>query len=188
MSTLPKVPELITSERLELRAPALDHVVDLTAAVRSSLPELKAWMPWATDAYDEAGAEQGVRAAIAAFVTKADFRYHMFETGGRLVGSTGLHRIKWSVPRFEIGYWLRTDAAGKGYASEAVRALSKVAFQQLGAQRVDIRCDDRNEASAAVALRCGYHLEGVLRNYTVGPDGTVRDERVYALTDLADLV
>lgn len=187
MSTPPDVPELIRSERLELRAPQVEHVPAITEAVRGSLAELKAWMPWATDDYDAAGAEQSVRNAIAAFVTRADFRYHMFDASGRMVGSTGLHRIKWAVPRFEIGYWLRTDATGHGYASEAVRALTRVAFEQLGARRVDIRCDERNLASAAVAERCGYTLEGVLRNYTVGTDGSVRHERVYALTDLADL-
>jgi len=187
VSALPAVPELILTERLELRAPALEHVAAITEAVRDSLTELKPWMPWATDAYDAAGAEQSVRGAIAAFVTKADFRFHMFETGGRFVGSTGLHRIKWAVPRFEIGYWVRTDCAGQGYVSEAVRALSRVAFEDLGAKRVDIRCDDRNLASAAVAERCGYTLEGVLSNYSVGTDGSVRHERVYALTDLADL-
>lgn len=180
-------PELVTTERLQLRVPALADVDELTRAVQDSLAELKAYMPWATDDYDRAGAEEGVRAAIAAFVTRADFRYHMFDAAGLLVGSTGLHRIKWSVPRFEIGYWVRTSATGNGYASEASRALSRVAFQQLGAKRVDIRCDDRNAASAAVAVRCGYKLEGVLRNYTVATDGSVRHERVYALTDLADL-
>ena len=81
MSALPDVPELILTERLELRAPALEHVAAVTEAVRGSLTELKPWMPWATDAYDAAGAEQSVRGAIAAFVTKADFRFHMFEKG-----------------------------------------------------------------------------------------------------------
>lgn len=144
-------------------------------------------MPWATDDYDEAGAEESIRGAMAAFVTRADFRYHLFDHTGRLVGSTGLHRIKWTVPRFEIGYWLRTQETGKGYAAEAVRALSRVSFQQLGVRRLDIRCDDRNLASAAVAERCGYRLEGVLENYAVGTDGSLRNERVYALTDLAGL-
>ena len=181
------VPELVTTELLDLKAPALAHLDPMVAAVRSSLAELKPWMPWATDDYDAAGAETSLRAAMAAFVTRADLRYHMFDKAGGFVGSTGLHRIKWAVPRLEIGYWVRSSETGKGYAQDAVRALSRVAFQDLGARRVDIRCDDRNLASATVAERCGYRLEGVLANYTVATDGTVRHERVYALTDLADL-
>lgn len=187
MRPLPDVPELITTEKLELRAPSLEHVPALVEAVTESLSELKPWMPWATDDYDLVGTEENVRQAIAAFVTRTDLRYHMFHPSGQLVGSTGFHRLKWSVPRFEIGYWLRTSATGKGYASQAVRALSRVAFEQLGVRRLDIRCSDRNLASARVAERCGYRLEGVLKNYSVGTDGKLHDERVYALTDLGQL-
>lgn len=187
MRTLPEAPELIDAGPIELRAPTLDHATALTEAVRSSLPELKVWMPWATDSYDEAGARANLRSAIAAFVTQADFRYHMFDRSGRLVGSTGLHSLKWAVPRCEIGYWVRSDATGQGYAAAAVRALSQVGFEQLGVRRIDIRCDDENLASARVAEKCGYRLEGVLRNYSVGANGDVRHERVYALTQLSDL-
>lgn len=188
MSLLPDVPDLIRGELVELRAPDVEHTDAVVEAVRESLAELKVWMPWATDDYDREGAELSLRRAVAAFVTREDLRYHMFEpVTGRLLGSTGLHRIKWSVPRFEIGYWLRSSATGRGYTTDAVRALTRTAFERLGARRVEIRCDDGNVRSAAVAERCGFALEGVLRNYTVGTDGTVRDERVYALTELTGL-
>ncbi len=188
MPQLPEVPEVITSERLELRAPRLEHVAALTKAVRASLPELKPWMPWATDDYDRDGCEENVRRAMAVFVTKQDLRYHIFERrSGRLIGSTGLHTIRWEVPRCEIGYWLASSETGKGYVTEAVRALTGVAFERLGAKRVEIRLDDLNVASAAVAERCGFNLDGVLGNYTRGTDGSLRAERVYSLTSLDGL-
>jgi RimJ/RimL family protein N-acetyltransferase len=183
-----QVPDLIPSERLELHAPALEHVDGLLAAVRESLPELKPWMSWATEDYDRAACERGVRQALAEFVLQQDLRYHIINRAdGRIIGTAGLHSIRWQVPRFEIGYWLRTSCTGKGYAAEAVRALSQVAFGQLGAERLDIHCDDRNEASARVALRCGFTLDVILRDYFRAPDGTLRDERVYSLLSLAGL-
>lgn len=185
---LPDIPELITTERLALRAPRLEDVPALTAAVRASLPELQRWMPWATDDYDEAGCEEGVRKALAAFYLREDLRYHCFEKGtGELIGSTGLHRIRWDVPRVEIGYWLASSKTGNGYATEAARALARVAFEELGVRRVEIRCDDRNLASAAVALRCGFALDAVLANYARGTDGSLRAERVYCLTGIGGL-
>lgn len=181
MPRLPDVPDLISTDRLELRAPDLSHVAELTQAVRDSLPELKLWMVWATDDYNEEGCESSLREAIAAFVTKRDLRYHVFEKAtGRLIGSTGLHRIRWDVPRFEIGYWLTSPRTGNGFTTEAALALTRIAFQQLGAKRVEIRCDDQNLASAAVAVKCGYTFDGVLRNYTLGVDGNPRSERVYS--------
>lgn len=69
---------------------------------------------------------------------------------GALVGGSGLHRIDWSVPKFEIGYWCRTRFAGHGYITEAVRGLGAFAFDQLGTRRVEILCDSRNHRSVRV--------------------------------------
>ena len=80
-----------------------------------------------------------------------------------IIGSSGLHRIDWSVPKFEIGYWLCTSHSGKGYMTEAVNGISAFAFEQLGAKRVEIRCDILNERSAAVARRTGFLHEGTLK-------------------------
>jgi RimJ/RimL family protein N-acetyltransferase len=91
-----------------------------------------------------------------------------------------LHRIDWAVPKFEIGYWVRTPLAGQGYVSEMVHALRAMAFETLNAERVEIRCDNANERSWRVAERCGFTLEGVLRRDSRAPDGSVRDTRVYA--------
>lgn len=69
---------------------------------------------------------------------------------------------------------------GHGFITEAVTALSRMAFDVLKAQRVEIRMDSRNTASWKVAERAGFTLEGVLRRDTVDVDGAVRDTRVYA--------
>lgn len=184
----PDVPVQITSDRLYLSQPLLEHVKPLYDAVHESLAELRPWMAWAHGEYSLDGCEENLRRAIARFVTFEDLRYHFFDRrSGQLLGSSGLHRIDWRIPRFEIGYWVRTSAAKRGYVSEAVRTLSRVAFETLGAKRVEIRCDDRNEASARVAERCGFELDGVLRNWTVGTDGSLRDERIYSLTEISPL-
>ena len=60
------------------------------------------------------------------------------ERGG-LLGGTGLHRIDCELRRFEIGFWIRASAEGQGYVSEAVQAMTALAFDQLDARRVQIR-------------------------------------------------
>ena len=62
----------------------------------------------------------------------------------------------------EIGYWMSDDAVGHGYMTEAVRALESKAFQH-GFNRVVIKNDTQNTRSVNVPKRCGYHLDGVLR-------------------------
>ena len=98
-----------------------------------------------------------------------------------LVGSSGLHRIDWGVPKFEIGYWCRTRFAGQGYVTEAVQGITAFAFEALGAQRLEIRCDSRNSPSARVAERAGFQLEGELRNNELDTSGHLRNTLVYAM-------
>ena len=63
--------------------------------------------------------ERAVRGADArgtfGFILRQDLWLLLFEKGtSTIVGSSGLHRIEWEVPSFEIGYWVRTRYAGKG--------------------------------------------------------------------------
>ncbi|MGC9665997.1 GNAT family N-acetyltransferase [Planosporangium sp. 12N6] len=62
----------------------------------------------------------------------------------------------------EIGYVLHPDFVGRGYATEAARALLSLGFDELGLHRVIARIDERNEASARVARRLGMRQEARL--------------------------
>jgi RimJ/RimL family protein N-acetyltransferase len=61
-----------------------------------------------------------------------------------------------------------------------VQALTRIAFDDLGAQRVEVRMDAHNTASRRVAERNGYSFEGVLRSDSQTPQGTPRDTRIYS--------
>jgi RimJ/RimL family protein N-acetyltransferase len=82
----------------------------------------------------------------------------------------------------EIGYWLRTDATGAGYATEAVKLLVRLAFDLLQAERIEIRCDARNARSAAVPRRLGFVHEATLRCARRNPENELGDTLVFALT------
>ena len=100
---------------------------------------------------------------------------------GELVGGTGLHRIDWSLRRFEIGYWRRTGCGGRGLVTEAVRALARLAFDHLDARRVEIRMDDANvrELEGRRARRLHARGAAALRRER-RRRGEPRSTRVYA--------
>jgi len=179
------VPERLDGERIVLLAPRAGSGAEMALVVTQSLSHLRPWMPWAQDAPTAESSELVVRRMQADFIARRDLCFHIHArradgSPGRLLGGTGLHRLDWTVRKFEIGYWIRPEAAGQGHVSEAVRLLSALAFDRLGARRVEIRSDPRNLKSRAVAERCGFELEGVLRNEALGVDGHVRDTCVYA--------
>ena len=177
------LPETIKTPRLLLRAPRLGDAPELYAAVCDSLLELTPYMTWATPAYSLATCQENTRKAIAQFAARESLRYHFFsrETG-EFVGNASFHHIDWSVPKLELGYWLRTAYTGKGLMREAVAALCEMAERELNAVRLEIRCDTRNLKSVRVAEGCSFGLEGILRCDTRDPQGALRDTCLYART------
>lgn len=179
------VPERIETERLILRCPQPGDGVLVNAAVSESADALRPFMPWAQTVPSLEESELVCRRAQARFRLREDLMLLMFERAadrseGRCVGGTGLHRISWSVRRFEIGYWCRSACTGQGFVTEAVQALTRTAFDRLGARRVEVRMDGNNERSRKVAERAGFTFEGVLRGESLTPQGEMRDTCVYA--------
>jgi RimJ/RimL family protein N-acetyltransferase len=125
--------------------------------------------------------EEFCRRAHIRFLAREDLAFGLFlKETSTLVGAIGLHRMNWNVPKFEIGYWLRSSFTGQGYMTEAVAAITSFAFKMLDAKRVEIRADDRNERSWRIPERLGFQLEGILHNDGRDAAGTLRHTRVYA--------
>lgn len=181
------VPDYLATPRLILRSARASDAPALNAAVVESLAALKPYMPWAQVAPSLAQTEGECRRMQARMLLREDLPFFVFERDADgaeagFIGGTGLHRIDWTVRRFEVGYWCRTSKCGQGFIGEAVEAITRCAFERMGALRVEVRMDDGNERSWRVAERAGFALEGVLRQQSLTPTGEPRDTRVYAKT------
>jgi RimJ/RimL family protein N-acetyltransferase len=151
-------------------------------AILETWDAIHQWLPWGQTRPTVEDTEEKVRQFRANYIARTDLPLFMFKrSDNSFVGGGGLHRMDWSVPRFEIGYWVRRSCERQGYVSEAVRALVRLAFETLRAERAEIRCSHRNERSQRVAVRCGFILEGRLRNQSREPSGELRDTMVYSL-------
>lgn len=80
----------------------------------------------------------------------------------------------------ELGWWVAPVHQGRGYATEAVAELVRIAFD-LGIRRVEAACFAENEASWRVMERVGMRREGLYRKDSLHRDGTWRDGMSYAL-------
>lgn len=185
MPAPPSLPSQIETPRLRLRLPTPADAAALCDAVTASLPELKAWMAWANDAY---GMDQAMafcdRANAGGDAAAPPTEFALLITrkaDGAIVGGSGYPNILWQAPCFEIGYWLRTDCTGRGYATETAQALTRLAFDSLGAVRVEIHMDARNRRSWAVAERLGFTWEATLKGRRRDTAGRLEDTRIYAL-------
>ncbi|WP_058303279.1 GNAT family N-acetyltransferase [Gorillibacterium timonense] len=174
-------PESFESERLLIRAPLYGDGKAVNEAIHESVEELKPWMPWALSLPSVDNTETNLREARLRFLERKDLRLQLIRKDtGQFIGGSGLHRINWEARKFEIGYWVRTSCAKQGYISEAVNAITEFAIRELEANRIEIRCDSLNAASAGVARRCGFTLDGILRKETLDTSGELRDTMVFA--------
>ncbi|MGD6944060.1 GNAT family N-acetyltransferase [Cytobacillus gottheilii] len=175
-------PEKIETERLLIRPclPGDGQIVH--EAIQHSLEELKQWLPFAHKQQTLEQTEENIRNAYALFIQRQDIRLHIFRKEDQtFIGATGLHRISWEAGRFEIGYWCDTRWTKRGYLTEAVQGLTAFSFEELHANRVEIRCDTLNTASRKIPERLGFTLEGILRKDSMSADGTqLRDTCVFA--------
>jgi RimJ/RimL family protein N-acetyltransferase len=79
--------------------------------------------------------------------------------GGELIGRVGCWRPE-GWPGFEVGWLLRRDRWGRGYATEGGRAAMAHAFRELNQPRVVSVIHPDNESSIRVALKLGERYEG----------------------------
>lgn len=86
---------------------------------------------------------------------KLHMRIFRRDTEG-FIGCISLHHLNWELRSFEIGYWIRSTCAGKGYMTEAVNGITNF------------------------AIRAGFTLEGILRSASLGYDGERHDNKVFA--------
>jgi len=80
----------------------------------------------------------------------------------------------------ELGYWLGEKAWGKGVATATVKQITAYAFETYDLARIEAKVFGWNPASKRVLEKCGYKLEGTLRN-AIFKDGRITDEFVYGI-------
>jgi RimJ/RimL family protein N-acetyltransferase len=90
-------------------------------------------------------------------------RFAVRPDGDALIGVVGLHQIDRDGLRAELGYWIGVPWWGKGYATEAARAVVRYGFDELGLHKIHAHYLTRNLASGRVLERLGMQQEGLLR-------------------------
>ncbi|MBN8606173.1 MAG: GNAT family N-acetyltransferase [Caulobacterales bacterium] len=114
---------------------------------------------WSSPAHKDV---EETRADIAETLAIANAQvWSITESGGAAMGRIGLFVLREGVG--EIGIILRPDAAGRGFASKALKLVVAHGFDALGLHRIVADIDPDNSASLNLFLRNGFAREGLLR-------------------------
>lgn len=177
-----KIPKRIESARLVLRCPAPGDESIINTALLETFEQLHPWFPWADKRPTLQETENYIKDANAKFLSKDgfDFDCYLKETGA-FVARVGLHGIEWSGPKFVLGYWTRASFQRQGFALEAVRSITALAFDILKAIRVEVYIDPKNISSKELAEKAGFVFEGELRNKRRNCDGNLFNNLLYSM-------
>jgi [ribosomal protein S5]-alanine N-acetyltransferase len=130
----------------------------------------------------EAAAEQLVVELEEAWKAGTCFFIGAFDkTTGEFVAQIYVGPVDWSLPEFQIGYFVDVEHEGQGFVTEAVKAVLTILFENMNAHRVRLGCNETNVRSFRLAERCGMTREGYLRENRRNPDGTYSGSFIYGL-------
>ena len=163
------------TKRLTLRpgwpedAPALTHAI-----AHEQVAVMLSRLPWP---YTEQHAVDWLSTPRASDEVSLNVFAHDFaadETAPRLIGGVGLHPVHDDDSgEVEIGYWLTPEAWGRGYATEAGRAMLGMARYAVGIRRLVGRHALDNPASGNVLRKLGFRPTGQGRMFSVARDRDV---------------
>jgi RimJ/RimL family protein N-acetyltransferase len=145
---------VITTARLTLRPPRAADAKPIAALVNDRrIAENTARIPHPyllADAHDFLATANHSAGHLSLLITLHD---------GTLIGGCGIHPGHQAEP--EPGYWIGVPYWGRGYATEAARALIDYAFGTLGCEQLTSRARVSNPASRRVLEKCGFQWTGV---------------------------
>jgi [ribosomal protein S5]-alanine N-acetyltransferase len=115
-------------------------------------------------------------------------KYHSWamelKENNKVIGSIGFEEDprRVAINCMELGYALAEDQWGKGLMTEAVQAVIRHGFEDLGLDMISIYRNPRNFRSGSVIEKCGFVYEGTLRKSNLVYDGEIRDTACYSMT------
>jgi RimJ/RimL family protein N-acetyltransferase len=167
---------------IRIRRHRADDVDALYEAARESVVEVGRWLPWCHHPdYARREAEEWVAGRDAAWETGASYEFVIEDAStGKMLGGVGINQVSPEHNSANLGYWVRTSAAGHGVATAAARLAARFGLDDLGLTRIQITADVENRPSQRVAEKIGAVREGIRRNSLV-LHGEPRDSVCYSI-------
>lgn len=184
--TLPVEARPIRTERLLLR-PLTEADTDDVFAYQS-LPDVVQYLPWPVRDREESREHTVKRAGFTRLADNNDAIILGAEQvgpngePGPVIGDMSIILRSAVNAQVAIGWVFHPSRQGRGYATEAARAVLEFAFTEIGAHRVFAELDPRNAASVGLCQRLGMRLEGIFVENEIFK-GEWADLAVYALLD-----
>lgn len=141
----------------------MDRMFDFVARNRDFFID---WIPFVSKVDTRESLEDLMRTNLDKQVQKKGLFYTLWDKD-RMIGYVLARDIDSDAKWAEIGYMIDKEYAGRGLVKKSCIRLIDYLFGELGMEKIDICCNEGNEASKALAKSLGFSLEGNIRNHMV---------------------
>lgn len=158
----------LSGRLVHLRHPEVRDYAEWAALRERSRAFLTPWEPtWADDELTRASFRFRLRRYADDIREGRGFPFLAFRHDDNvLVGGVTLSRVQRGVAQMaSLGYWVGAPHQGRGFTTDAVRAVVAFAFEDLGLHRVEAAVRPNNPASRRVLEKAGFRHEGLARAY-----------------------
>jgi ribosomal-protein-alanine N-acetyltransferase len=160
---------MLHTDRLVIRLADATEVAEIVRYYRDNHDFLQPFSPtFGAEQWDLGAWYEQVMERHLEHARRESFRGFIFaqDRPGRIAGNVNLTQVvRGAFASCNLGYNLAEEAQGRGYMTEAVRAVVDYAFGEWNLHRVAAAYMPRNTRSAAVLERCGFQIEGRARDY-----------------------
>jgi RimJ/RimL family protein N-acetyltransferase len=172
-------PVTLRSARATLEPLAHSHGDDLIAAVKDG----ELWKLWYTTVPEPEKMRADIDRRLALQAKGSMLPFAVIDnTSAKAVGMTTYMNVEPAQRRVEIGAtWYRKSVQRTDLNTQCKLMLLTHAFETLDCIAVEFRTHFFNPQSRRGIERLGAKLDGILRNHSVMPNGTLRDTCVYSI-------
>ncbi|WP_372473428.1 GNAT family N-acetyltransferase [Capnocytophaga sp. ARDL2] len=171
--------KLTINENLYLELIKVSDSETIFNIINTQREYLGEWLPFVQYIKEVADEENFIKSALETMEQTKEYVF-CIRKDGRLVGLISFIKPDIANQKTEIGYWISKDYQKQGIVTQATKRLCEFAFNELGMNRVQLRCAVGNLPSKGIPKRLGFTFEGIERHGERVSEGIFRDLEVYS--------
>lgn len=166
-------------KEIKLTQLELSDAKDIFETIDSQREYLGRWLPFVALTREISNSEQFVDSVVNAPEGRAEYVFAI-KKNNQFVGLIGFKDTDRLNRKAEIGYWLSEKFQKQGIITKSVEKLCEFAFEEMGINRIQIKCAVGNKLSSNIPKRLGFKLEGVERQGELLTGGVYTDLEIYS--------
>ncbi len=173
---------IVEAGHLHIRPPVLQDYKAWAALRAASRGFLQPWEPtWPEDDLTHEAYKKRIRRYSAEILADEGYPFFIFHRNDKVLlgGLTLTNLRRGAASMATLGYWMGASHAGEGHMTQAVDAITRIGFGQLGLRRIEAACVPENAVSLRLLTKAGFEKEGFAREY-LAINGQWRDHVLFA--------